>query len=92
MRRHLQGAGETLAKLYPGNPKRATARPTAEMMLRTFEGVTLTVIEHAGESRTYLTPLSSMQPCLVRLLGLAPDIYWCLAQHSSKLLLKMSEP
>jgi transposase len=92
VRRQLQGDGEKLAKLYPGNPKRATARPTAEMMLRTFEGVTLTVIEHAGEVRTHLTPLSSVQLRIVQLLGLSPDIYLCLAQHSSKLLLKMSEP
>ena len=91
VREHLQDEGEKLAQLYPGNPKRATARPTAEMMLRTFEGVTLTTIEHAGESRTYLTPLSSVHLRLVLLLGLSPEIYLCLVQHSSKPLLKMSE-
>jgi len=62
------------------------------MLLRAFEGVTLTVIEQAGDSGVYLTPLSSVQQHLLHLLGLSPTIYACLAQHSSKLLLKMSEP
>jgi transposase len=92
VRRQLQSAGEKLAGIYPGNPKRATARPTSELMLRAFEGVTLTAIMLAGEVGAYLTPLSSVQYRILHLLGLSPEIYLRLAQHSLKSLLKMSEP
>jgi transposase len=91
VRRQLHAEGEKLAGIYPGNPKRATARPTTELMLRTVEGVTLTVIGQAGEVGAYLTPLSAVQQRILQLLDLSPEIYLRLAQHSSKLLLKMSE-
>jgi transposase len=97
VRRRLADEGAKLAGIYPGNPKRATARPTSEMMLRAFEGLTLTMIEPGGEVSAHLTPLSEVQHRILQLLGLSPEIYLCLAQHSaklhsSKLLLKMSEP
>lgn len=92
VRQHLQARGEKLAGIYPGNPKRATARPTTEMMLRAFEGLTLTVLEQGGEVRAHLTPLLPVQQRILQLLDLSPEIYLRLAQHSSKLLLKMSEP
>ena len=38
VRQQLQNEGAHLAGLYPGNPKRATARPTAELLLRVFVG------------------------------------------------------
>src|SRR5712691_4487006 len=91
VRRQLQSAGEKLAGIYPGNPTRATARPTSELMLRAFEGVTLTAVTLAGEGGAYLTPLSSVQQRILHLLGLSPEIYLRLAQHSLKSLLKMSE-
>jgi transposase len=92
VRQQLQHAGEKLAGISPGNPTRATARPTSELMLRAFEGVTLTTITLLGEVGTYLTPLSAVQQRILLLLGLAPEIYLRLAQHSLKSLLKMSEP
>jgi transposase len=92
VRQQLQAEGEKLAGIYPGNPRRATARPTSEMMLRAFEGLTLTTIAQAGTVRTYLTPLSPVQHRILQLLGWSPEIYVRLAQHSSKPLFKMSEP
>ncbi len=38
VREALQAKAEKLDHLYAGNPKRATARPTTEMMLRSFTG------------------------------------------------------
>ncbi|MEH1777926.1 MAG: hypothetical protein V7L26_02000 [Nostoc sp.] len=35
-RRHLEKNKEKLAGLYAGNPKRETARPTAELLLAAF--------------------------------------------------------
>lgn len=43
VRQRLQQHGESLAGLYPANPKRATTRPSTEMMLRVFTGLTLVV-------------------------------------------------
>jgi transposase len=92
-RQQLQARGEKLGGIYPGNPKRATAHPTTEMMLRAFEGLTLTLIERAGEVHAHLTRLEPVQQGILQLLGLSPEIYLRLAQHhSSKPLLKMSEP
>jgi transposase len=92
VRRQLQAEGKQLAGIYPGNPKRATARPTSEMMLRAFEGLTLTVLVQAGAGRAHLTPLSPVQHRILQLLGLSPEIYMRLARHSSKPRFKMSEP
>jgi len=98
-RRRLHAEGEKLAGIYPGNPTRATARPTAEMMLRAFEGLTLTKIAQGKEISLHLTPLSAVQQRILQLLGLLPEIYLRLTRHaskplfdSSKLLLKMSGP
>jgi transposase len=92
VRRQLQAEGEKVAGIYPGNPRRATARPTSEMMLRAFEGLTLTTIAQAGTVRTHLTPLSPVHHRILQLRGWSPEIYARLAQHSSKPLFKMSEP
>jgi transposase len=92
VRRQLQREGSQLAGLYPGNPKRTTAQPTTELMLRTFEGLTLTTIHQAGQVLTHLTPLSDLQLRILHLLALSPDIYLRLLHHSAKPSLKMSEP
>ena len=98
-RRRLQAEGEKLAGIYPGNPTRATVRPTAEMMLRAFEGLTLTRVAQGKEISLLLTPLSAVQQRILQLLGQSLEIYLRLTRHaskplfdSSKLLLKMSEP
>jgi transposase len=92
VRRHLHSEGTHLAGLYPGNPKRTTARPTTERMLRTFEGLTLTTIHRASEEIIHLTPLSALQLRILHLLALSPDIYLRLLHHSSQPSLKLSEP
>jgi hypothetical protein len=81
-----------LAGLYPGNPKRATERPTTEVMLRAFEGVTLTLLTDAQGLCAHVTPLSALQQRLLQLLGFSPDLYWRLSQHFSKPVLNLGEP
>ena len=49
VRRGLAGQQEQLSGLYPGNPKRATARPTAEQLLAAFCEITLLLINSAKE-------------------------------------------
>lgn len=91
-RQRLQQEGGTLAGLSPANPKRATARPTTEMLLRAFEGVTLTLLADATGRHAHVTPLSTVQQRILEVLGFSPDLYWRLSQHFSKPVLNLSEP
>src|SRR2546425_2544112 len=50
-RRQLAAEGAQLAGLYAGNPKRETARPTAEHLLEAFREITLTIM--VGPHQTY---------------------------------------
>ena len=75
VRRRLAAEQSTLAGLYAGNPKRATAHPTAERVLESFEGLTLTVIQEGRCRRYHLTPLSSLQQRILALLDFPVDIY-----------------
>ncbi|MGB5632739.1 MAG: hypothetical protein WBM86_08185 [Waterburya sp.] len=45
VRRGLAVQQEQLSGLYPGNPQRATARPTAEQLLAAFCEITLLLID-----------------------------------------------
>lgn len=91
-RKHLHQAGDKLAGIYPGNPKRATERPTTELMLRAFAGLTLTLMTEAQCTRAHVTPLAAVQQRILQLFGFAPDIYLRLSQHFSKPPLNLSEP
>ena len=91
-RRQLHAAGQTVAGLYPGNPKRATARPTTELMLRAFEGLTLTRLEVGGHVQLHLTPLSAVQQRLLEVLDLPATIYSRLTPQCSEPLRNLGEP
>lgn len=84
VRRRLAAEGAELAGLYAGNPKRTTARPTAERLLEAFQEITLTVIQEGDQTRRHLTPLSTLQERILRLLDFPPEIYTQLCVHSSK--------
>jgi transposase len=72
----------TLTGLYPENPQRASARPTAERLLVAYRGVTLSVIHLPGQLHRYLTPLSELQQRILTLLELPADTYSRLAMPS----------
>jgi transposase len=91
-RKQLQQEDAKLDGIYPGNPKRATERPTTEMMLRAFEGLTLTLITEANRTIAHITPLSPVQLRILQLFGFSSDIYLRLSQHFSKPALNLSEP
>jgi transposase len=84
VRQRLQQTGETLAGVYAGNPKRATARPTAEGLLACFQEITLTVIQRANGVQRHLTPLTTLQQRILTLLDFAPTIYTQLVTHFSQ--------
>ena len=79
VREGLRVAGEALRGLYPGNPKRQTARPTTEGLLRAFHGITLTVVKLPDQTIRHITPLSSLQHRILGLLSLPASIYEDLA-------------
>jgi transposase len=79
-RRLLQGQ-EKLKGLYPGQPGRQTGRPSAELLLRAFRGISLVVEQVAGQLVRLLTPLNALQQRLLALLDLPGDLYARLELH-----------
>ena len=79
VRSELDSARQELPGLYAGNPKRATAKPTAELLLRAFRGITLTVMKINGTLQYFLSALSERQQRILQLLGTADDIYLSLS-------------
>ena len=75
VRRRLASLDEKLAGLYAGNPKRATARPTAEKLLAAFKEITLLLIEGPNQTYVHLTPLSPLQQQILALLEFPLEIY-----------------
>ena len=72
LRRQLQAPQISLAGLYDGNPRRTTARPTAERLLAAFCGITLYF--HPDESWE-ITPVSPLQKQILQLMGMGESIY-----------------
>lgn len=75
LRSQLQAQQQTLAGLYAGNPKRATPRPTAELLLRAFRGITLTIMEIDQTRQRFLSPLSELQQRILQRLNCSEEIY-----------------
>jgi transposase len=91
-RRNLQQQGTTLKGIYPGQPGRQTARPTTEMMLRAFGGITLSHITLNAHTAEHLTPLNAVQKRILQLLGLPPETFSSLIPKMSKTDFHSREP
>ena len=74
-RRHLALEKGKMAGLYAGNPKRETARPTAERLLEAFQDITLTVIALPQQMFRHVTPLSPIQLRILEMLGFSAEVY-----------------
>jgi transposase len=75
VRKELKSAGEMLSGLYAGNPKRQTARPTTERLLKAFRYIDLSVVRLPDQTIYHVTPLSELQKRILALLGIQPAIY-----------------
>jgi len=76
IRRELQQQGETLTGLVPGNPKKKTARPTAERILAQFKELHCFIEENSDRVVGYLVEaLTSLQIRILTLLNVPIDIY-----------------
>jgi transposase len=74
-RRQLAAEGAQLAGLYAGNPKRETARPTAERFLEALQEITLTVVKGPQQTYRHMTPLSPLQQRILEILGFSSEVY-----------------
>ena len=92
VRRALLSNDEKLLGIYKGNPKRATASPTAEMMLHVFRGISLVVLHLNGTKHMELTPLTTVQKKILSLLGFSSSCYDGLLEKSCKPPNELSEP
>jgi transposase len=75
VREALADQETALAGLYQGNPKRATARPTAERLLEAFENITLTRVTMGDQVHYHVSPLSEVQARILSLLNFPVTIY-----------------
>ena len=69
---------ENLTKItgvYAGNPKRETATPKAETILRVFRNIYLTTIQIAGQTHQHITPLNDLQIQILTLCELPANLY-----------------
>jgi transposase len=83
VRRALRQAGQSLVGLHKENPKKATATPTTERLLQAFSNITLTIIQFPDRVVRHVTPLTTLQVRILKLLGLSPNIYRSLAENST---------
>jgi transposase len=81
LRKKLQESGQPIKGLYPGQPGRKAKRPSAELLLGAFKGISLTVLLVAGQLVSYLTTLSALQQHLLDLWDLPADLYLRLTLH-----------
>jgi transposase len=84
VRKELQESGQRLKGLHAGQPGRQNKRPSAELLLRAFKGINLTIVEAGGQRLTHVTPLTGLQRTLLELSGLPPDLYQRLTTRPSE--------
>jgi transposase len=72
VRRQLSQQQRSLSQLYPGNPKRATPRPSAEQLLKVFCNITL---YFHRDGTTEITPLNSLQQEILDLIAVSASIH-----------------
>ena len=75
VRRSLQHEKANLVGLYPGNPTRATDRPTTERLLGAFKDITLYIIAMPEQFTRQVSPLTPLQNRILQLLTFTDSIY-----------------
>jgi transposase len=72
VRQALLETQQSLPGLYDGNPKRKTARPSAERILQAFCHLTLYLLP---DSTIFITPLSTLQKQILSLMNMPESLY-----------------
>ena len=81
VRRTLQVEQKTLSGIYAGQKGRQTTRPSAELLLKAFQGIDAVVGTIKGESISYLSPVTATQRRVLHLLELDIRLYDDLLPH-----------
>ena len=74
-RQNLKKNGQKIAGVYSGNPKRETATPKAETLLRVFKNIYLTTIHFAGQTHQHITPLNAVQKQILTICDMPLSLY-----------------
>jgi hypothetical protein len=83
-RRQLAAAEAPLAGRYAGNPRRETARPTAERLLDAFQDIPLTIVKGPQQTDRHRTTLRPLQQRILEILGFSSALYTRLCTVSSE--------
>jgi transposase len=75
VRKRLRQEGVKMQGVYAGQPGRKTARPSAELLLRVMQPISVSVVEINGQTHALLSPLTTVQKRLLELWNLPPDLY-----------------
>lgn len=75
VREQLKATQQQLKELYPGNPNRATDRPTVKLLLNAFEYINLVIMTIEGKTIVKMSPLKPIQLKILELLEIPPEIY-----------------
>ncbi|MCI0390272.1 MAG: hypothetical protein MOB07_16100 [Acidobacteria bacterium] len=81
VRRTLRVEKKTLSGIYAGQKGRQTTRPSAELLLKAFQGIDAVVGTVKGEFISYLSPLTTPQRRVLHLLELDIQLYDDLLSH-----------
>ena len=80
VRTKLADTEQELKELYPGNPGRATNKPTIKMLLKAFEYLTLVIMPVGDQMIVKLTDLKPIQRKILDLLNIKHNSYLKLEQ------------
>jgi transposase len=75
VRERLRLEGATVQGVYAGQAGRKTSRPSAELLLRVMQTISMSVVEVNGQTHALLSPLTAVQKRLLELWNLPPDLY-----------------
>lgn len=75
VRNELTDTNQKLKELYPGNPGRATDKPTTNMLLKAFENTTLVIASVGNKIYVNLKELKPIQVKILELLKIPPETY-----------------
>ena len=84
VRERLRKEETQLDEVYAGQPGRKTSRPSAELLLRALQTLSVSMVEVAGVVHVLLTPLKGIHQRLLDLWGLPADLYETVAQTIEK--------
>jgi transposase len=92
VRERLQQQGAKMQGIYAGQPGRKTTRPSAELLLRALQTISVSVVEVNGQTHALLSPLTEVQKRLLELWDLPLDLYEKIARGFPRTPSKTSEP